>query len=46
MKNEKKFADAIVAQLMRDFIGHMGGTQGSEKAVEAAKQALSKFGGV
>jgi hypothetical protein len=31
---------------MRDFIGHMGGTQGSEKAVEAAKQALAKFGGV
>jgi hypothetical protein len=46
LKNEKKFADAIVAQLMRDFIGHMGGTQGSEKAVEAAKQALAKFGGV
>lgn len=41
LKNEKKFAVPIVAQLMRDFIRHMGVRPGAKKEVEAAKQALA-----
>jgi hypothetical protein len=42
LKNEKKFSGDIVAQLLRDFIRHMGASQGAKKEVEAAKQALAK----
>jgi len=42
LKNEKKFSAAVVARLMRDFIGHMQGRQGAQAAVQDAKQALVK----
>lgn len=43
LKNEKKFAGAVAAQLMRDFLKHMSGRQGADSAVQAAKLALAKL---
>jgi hypothetical protein len=43
LKNEKKFAGPVAAQLIRDFLKHMTGRQGADTAVQAAKQALAKL---